>query len=736
MTIKQSARGERRRPGLEIAIVLLLFLLTAVGAWGYLTASGTTPGPMHGDSMLEILSAVRWAAGYGFSEPIPFPLSLIYTPAFADLCVGKLDFITQKGDAFPPNEMPHHLLLPFEGDPKFIYDRIYLLYAIGLLWRVTGISWSALNFLAAFFAGLTAAIGYGVCRLGMRRPVAVLTTLCFASSPLFLTEIPALRDLAKAPFILAAVLVIGYLLAHAPKKRMLLIAAALIGLFLGFGMGFRQDIIIAPPPLLFALLFAPGARRLALRVRLASILLFLVCFLIPAYPVFRMVGETGGNNSFHLMQGLAQPMFADVDTARASYGPFYTDDDYLVHATITQYDLQTRHDRYEVRDTLRLLLTRLSIRELPVNPELALVLAGISNYCRSDLDIWSSPSEEVTRRLVRDVALTLPADIVTRWYGATLRCIRGLQGKNFFWDVSNPILQHMMDWHGPFIRHFRSYGLAYAGIVFLILAGQDLFLGIGAALLLLYFCGYTSIQFQLRHAFHLDLVSYWLAGFLLNLLLVTCFGKWKDLLGAPRRFFAPMCAALGRAAAASLILMLILLLPLYSARLVQRFQTNKLLKQYESAVLEPVAATRTEQPGGRVLYSPVSLPDLERSPDSPEILGAYLVLELEQGEQIPSAGIEYTRTEFEWDKTDDPPVWGTDNPGRLRYFFPVFDFSKGFQDRTSYGSPLPRFVGVSVPQGVTVKGLYRVRNKEQLPIMMNMWLPTNSRLFKDHCTLF
>ena len=234
-------------PYWDVAIAMTVFLVVVSGSWGYLTVSGLTPGPEHGDSEFMIVSAALWATGHTFSI-VPNPFMSI-PPAF-------LDFLTHKTDALQTNQFPHELFLPLPGETKFIYDRLYLLYAMGILWRIVEISWSSLNILVSFFAGLTAAITYGIFRLGMGRSIAFVGTLLFVSSPLFLTELPALRDFCKAPFILGALLAIGYLLSRSPRKPGLVVLAAAIGLFTGIGMGFRQDIIIVLPPLVVSLLFA------------------------------------------------------------------------------------------------------------------------------------------------------------------------------------------------------------------------------------------------------------------------------------------------------------------------------------------------------------------------------------------------------------------------------------------------------------------------------------------------
>jgi hypothetical protein len=749
MALSSAKRKKACGKSLDIALAVVVFLLAVSGAWGYLTVSGLTPGQEHGDSVFMMMSAARWASGYGFYETVPFPVTLLYHPALIEYCVSRMDFFMGRSDVLLPEQVPHRLLFPFEGDTKFIYDRIYLLYAIGWLWRITGISWSSLNVLTSLCAGAAAALSYAIFRLGMGRVLAFLGTLAFVSSPLFLSELPALRDLAKAPFILGAILVVGYLLSHTPRKRALLTIAALTGVFLGIGMGFRQDIIIAPPPILVALLLAPAVVSYSLKFRLILAAVFLACFLVPAYPVVRAARQTGGNNAFYLAQGCTRDMLEDADTTRAAYGPLYHSDDFIMHATIATYGAETRKEHLANLRNAKLILSVSALAALPVDRITSGLFAALAASCRTDLDIWSAESEQVARSLVRDLGTAFPADVITRWYGAALRGVRGLQGKNFYYDASNPIIRNSAAVHEPFTRHFRKYGLWYAGLVFLALLAKNLRLGLGAACVPLYFCGYTSLEFQVRHAFHLDFISYWIAGFLLSGAFLLLKRQVVRDGGQPRLQwrlppFGPMRRAAGRILAGVLAMGLFLGAPLYAARVAQHYTTDRLLERYASADLEPVPFVETRKSNGFTRYSPEFLRAFDRSWDSPEILSEYLVLEFETRAQNPAVMIEYISPPLLLDRpgrvpeltgTDICPKWGTEEPVTARYFFPAFSFSKKFQDRVSRGYDLPEFSGISVPGGVTVKGLYRVRNKDRFPILMNVWLPEDRRLFKRYYTL-
>ncbi|HNR35305.1 MAG TPA: hypothetical protein PKO36_09000 [Candidatus Hydrogenedentes bacterium] len=743
-------RNERRENGLampggrrcrEWILVLAIFVVATAGSWGYMTASGLRPGTNEGDTYLEIASAARWTLGYGFREPPGSPIYLIYSPAFFFFCLQRIDFLMEKADALPRDQAPPPMLFPFEGDPKFIYDRLYLLYCMGLLWKVTGISWSSLNYLVAIFAGLSAIAGYGLFRLGMGRILATIATAFFISSPVFLNVLPRMRDLAKAPFFLAAILVVGILLAKTPGKRALAALAAGAGLLCGAGMGFRPDILVLPPALLAAFLFAPAAARHTLGFRGVLVGLFLFCFLVPAFPVLKMNRETGGGNSpFYLLQGFSHRMMADMDMSRASYGPFCSDDDFLIHAGITQYALHSGMWNPTARRATQWALGAAALPLLPASPLTSLAWVNFLRQWKTDLDFWNEDSSRVTRSMMRDLASTFPADFATRWLGATLRCIRGIQGRNFAPNTSNPVMDFSFKAHQPFAEHWRKYSLGYGALALSLIVARDLRMGLGMAILLLYFCGYTSLGFQPRHVFHMDCVSVWLAGFLLSQGIrlpgrIVSFHRRFPFIHPrplPGIFLSEIAGRLLFFATAGI---LFLAVPILTIRLWQDYRVEKIITRYQTADLEPLPIIQTPQPDGTILYSPASLPDFRRSLFSPEILCEYLVLEFQPANNGDSLQIQYEGSRVELDHRDIPPRFEPAVPAVIRYFFPVYSFSKGFQDRTSAGFGLPDFAGIAVPASVSVKGLYRVRNKSHFPLLMNVWLPDDIRLFKRHYAL-
>ena len=137
-----------------------------------------------------------------------------------------------------------------------------------MTWKVTGVSWSRLAVLPGAFFGAVAALTYGVLRLGLSRPLALLAVLpSVISTPNFMI-VPQLRDYAKGPFLLATILLMGALVMGSSDRRRVVWLSAIGGAVIGIGLGFRFDLIIAVPPFVLAVAFlVPAGVTIPTRVR-------------------------------------------------------------------------------------------------------------------------------------------------------------------------------------------------------------------------------------------------------------------------------------------------------------------------------------------------------------------------------------------------------------------------------------------------------------------------------------
>src|SRR5581483_9904812 len=101
--------------------------------------------------------------------------------------------------------------------------------------------------------GAVAALTYGVLRLALSRAVALVALVPAISSTPNVVLVPQLRDYAKGPFLLAVILIMGWLVMGSSRRGRVLGLAAAAGAVVGIGLGFRTDLIIAVAPVLVTL---------------------------------------------------------------------------------------------------------------------------------------------------------------------------------------------------------------------------------------------------------------------------------------------------------------------------------------------------------------------------------------------------------------------------------------------------------------------------------------------------
>lgn len=121
---------------------------------------------------------------------------------------------------------------------------IYLIGSAGLVWTVTGISWSNLKILGAIFVAAFAAGLYKLCRLFIPVPLALFVTVIVILSPMHIDAVPHLRDYSKSPFIIWSLYLAGR--AVTQSKKSLYFSCALCGPIAGLGFGFRTDLLLIP----------------------------------------------------------------------------------------------------------------------------------------------------------------------------------------------------------------------------------------------------------------------------------------------------------------------------------------------------------------------------------------------------------------------------------------------------------------------------------------------------------
>lgn len=739
----------------DILCVALVLLVSGVGGALYLLKCTETIGNQYGQNpyWFEPCAMVAWGRGLSMC------VDRSEVPGFDD-------FLLQKNPKLAVDKSILRGLRVVKVSP-FLRCHCYLLYGVGLTWRLLGISWDGVKIFEAFLYAMTAAVAFGLLRLGMNRLISLLGTAVFMLSPPLLVVLPSLRDFGKVPFILGAVLIMAFLIKNRVAGRQLWLMAGLLGIVIGIGLGFRQDLLVPVPAAAAVLLLcARGRERLAIKERGLAVVAFLVCFLAAGWPILAAMQAGIDRNTAHsLLQGWAVCSLDDIGLERASYDVLTTNDDFFVYATVSGYDYRTRADKApENRDIAvgyarGLLLAEAAI-ETPFRPLLSLWRYMAYECVKPSLQegykprMYSEGIELAGRRLWGEVIHRFPANLVTRWMGAMVRVLRTVDGgSGRFSNAVNPVLDRIGEILRPFRVHLDKYGCLYAAAAAVLISLRSVPLATFTFLLFAYFCGYTSLLFQARHAFHLEVFSIWFLGFLVQqavsvVRVIFSHGPvelfqimWR---GRKEWVFVPA----RRAAAFVLIASLLTAFPVWAARVYQKTQIEHLLRKYASVDLEPLSV-EDRQINGRQVFCPID--GLEPQPRATAFpwlpwvngigkasgwrdaaRGAYLMAEFETSSLDCQLWFQYQGEEIrQFTTLFRPCIDRRNEPVVVRLFFPVYEIAESLR----IGRLRFTGFGLSGAGGETFRGLYRVRNADDFSMWLNLALPSDMTRFRPFLTM-
>ena len=511
----------------DAAILAIVFGLA--GIWGgfffarYIRTGGH---PFFYQSYYE--PAVMFACGKGFrvAERQPPPLRA---------------FLTEQTDRFSCDQLPADLTVGTDH----LYQRPwrYLMTMVGVAWMVLGISWSGLAPLYGLLFGATTALAYLLCRLIVGPVAAIGCVLALSLSRLQLSNLPNLRDYAKAPFTLALVLILVALVVWPWRPRTILLLALAYGVVMGVGYGFRTDLLVDIPPLLITVaFFLPGAIRRNGGVKIAAIALFSAAFLVAAWPIVRSVVGSGGCQWHFFLLGFTSPFNEALGVGGGAYdwGHLYRDE--YMWTRVSSYAARSRPD------------------------------LGYIEYCSREYDVASW-------EYLRQILVTFPADMVTRAYAAVLQVL------NLPFARLDPLLAG---------RAFFPYlGGCLAAFFVLAISWSSLRLALFALFLILYLGGYPAIQFLPRHYFLFEFLGWTIIASLIEGGVRAVVARARERTAA-RRPLGPVgsSAGLQRMAIAALVAAVLLVLPLVVLRAYQDRRVTRLLESYINAPREPAPSLR------------------------------------------------------------------------------------------------------------------------------------------------
>jgi hypothetical protein len=265
---------------------------------------------------------------------------------------------------------------------------------------------------------------------------------------------------------------------HDGASRTLWLPAALGGGLLGLGLGFRPDVLVCAPALVMVITFAaPGFHRQALGHKAAALAIAGVTFVVSGWPVLSNMAESGNNSSHVIILGLTTSFNRTLDLTPAPYDMGNTYSDGFAYALITAHATLVQHEPQPV-------------------------LYGSASY-----DLFG-------HQLLADVATRFPADVVIRALGATVQVLGypfdpaarlvDLDSKVF---GPLPGLKNASEHVGSVLDSLSRVAVWLPLAIILTLWTRSRRVGLSAGLLLLYFCGYSMLQFSRRHTFHLDVVA-------------------------------------------------------------------------------------------------------------------------------------------------------------------------------------------------------------------------------------
>ncbi len=669
----------------EAAIVACLFLLAAYGGSWYYLANGATPvgtGDWFGPSAML-------AAGRGFVVPALSAREWVDSPE----TLAFREFLATKRNKLAPTDIPAKLSIAQTG--AFHHIHCYLFYSVAAVWRMFGISYTALAPLLGLMTGLSVVAAYALFRLCMGRIVASICAVLFFAIPSHLAFIPNIRDYGKAPFILAALALMGYLVTQPVERKRVLLLCALLGLDIGIGLGFRFDLILM---LLMAALVILGGlscgMRKRVRLRLGALAIMLLCFAIPAWPVLRSIADEQDVEALHIMEGLAPDFGNYLGVGGVPYRMLDIYNDALAYDTAIDYAYRIRGIDHNIP------------------------------YCNMECT-------QATRGYLVSYLRHFPADVVIRALAGTLRiCQYGIiQLGLYARPLPQGYTESVLPWLLPLLLHVRAMGPWYVGAMLLLVASRHLRFGLIALFFVLYLGAYSSLQFDPRHTFHLAFLPVMGLGVVVEqgVLLARAITKsgartvlkegWHH-----RDWINP----LSRTATFVGVAACLTLMPLFATRWYQGRHVGELYRQYRQAERAPLSITQQKSvsPGTSLnLYQP---PDLFASAEADNrcLHSAYLVAEL-TGNSPQVSALPYYRTETDFNNYGTPfqPVdlTGTSDAAPLHLFFPVF----GACPSDTWGRR--DFVGLclSAFPDVHLLSMSRVVDPSALPFLLTLTLAPN-----------
>lgn len=455
----ETLRPFLRAPVLDLVSIALVLILSAISVALYMKDVGSF---FFYQTIMR--STVSWACGHSFGEP-------------SDQIASLRAFLVLEAKTFDCAALDAATI---GNTNPFTYAHFYLAWCVALLWRLFGVSQTALWPLAFLLHSAYATGAFTLARQFLGTAFSLVVGVAIAVSPIAVSMLFVLRDYTKAPFIVwSVVMIIAAIRARSARRALGLTAAA--GALVGIGSGFRADVIVLMLP------FTIAALCLSMRLvgRLSAVAILFAAFTVTASP---WLWTASGLGASALLQGATEGFHRHLMLGSAAYdfGAKYSDELTLsaVAADLRKVDPNT-YDAHESQPNLGL------------SQSLTHAFGYFARY-----------------------ATMFPADVLMRGIKSTVLT-------SGFFPLLRPDMRALDPFEGPkfpastFLAQLVAplwIGLGVAWLPFLTLAGLMLILAreyatappaalaLGAVFgTLLFFPGF---QFSLRHAFHLEPIAW------------------------------------------------------------------------------------------------------------------------------------------------------------------------------------------------------------------------------------
>jgi hypothetical protein len=431
---------------LKNEVILILVVFVAFLFAGY--ANKNNNWEQHFFYQGTYAPAVMYSCGYDFKNPQTLGAS-----------TELHNFLSGYQRFFDCGEIPN----PLETGnlTAFQSSQIYMQKFVGLIWKIAGLDWKAVEFVVAAIYALFGVSSYILMRQFFAWPCAVLGTALVAASSITSMYFNYLRDLSKAPFIIISVACMLYILLNQKSITKEISATVLMGVAIGLGLGFRFDLAAYIPGCMIAiLLFYPNALNQSWIRRISIAILMPVIAGIIAAPVINSLGQ-GSNTAHVILLGLASPFDAALGISSGSYAflPFY-------------------NDAYQ--------LLQINAYWLAIGQDVPLAI--------------SSPQyEKAGFGLLSKYILTFPADLYLRLLAGIIQ------------SMSFDYIKAINGWFGLFSIIVFIFGYAIKSIR----------LGLLLVFVVLFLHAQVGLQFHPRHFFHLVVIQMVGITYLLRLFILS-----------------------------------------------------------------------------------------------------------------------------------------------------------------------------------------------------------------------